>query len=76
MKILMVLILAFGCILAGGWIFRFLGRKVSGNKPYFRDMGLGVAFGYVFAALALAWLLWAYAQSHSNDPITANKFSS
>ncbi|MCW8842888.1 MAG: ABC transporter permease, partial [Rhodobacteraceae bacterium] len=74
MKILMVLILAFGCILAGGWIFRFLGRKVSGNKPYFRDMGLGVAFGYVFAALALAWLLWAYAQSHSNDPITANKF--
>ena len=53
---------------------RFVGQKVTGNAPRFRDMPYGVAFGYVLGAALLAWLAWAYLQSLSSDPQVANKF--
>lgn len=57
-----------------GWVFRFAGQKITGNKPYFRDMSYGVAFGFVFGAVVLVWLVWSYVLSHSSDPAVANKY--
>ena len=74
MNTLMLLFVILLGLIVGGWVFRFLGRTLSGNKPYFRDMSLGVAFGYVFGGIFLAWLVWAYGQSQSSDTATANKF--
>lgn len=67
-----VLLLAAMC--AGGWVFRFVGRKVTNNKPFFRDMSYGVAFGYVLGAAVLVWLIWAYMLSRSSDMMVANKY--
>ena len=35
------------------WVFRFAGQKITGNKPFFRDMPFAVAFGYVAGLLVL-----------------------
>lgn len=67
-----VLLLAAMC--AGGWVFRFVGRKVTNNKPFFRDMSYGVAFGYGLGAAVLVWLIWAYMLSRSSDMMVANKY--
>ena len=56
------------------WGFRFAGQAATGNAPRFRDMPLGVAFGYVLGVSVLAWLIWAYMQGRSPDPAIANKF--
>jgi len=68
--------IALGFVLIGGvaWVFRFAGQKATGNAPRFRDMPFGVAYGYVFGAVVLAWLIWAYMQSISTDQAVANKF--
>ena len=34
-------------------VFRFVGQKITGNKPFFRDMPFAVAFGYVAGLLVL-----------------------
>jgi peptide/nickel transport system permease protein len=73
MTILNLLLWAVG-MAAVGWAFRFLGQKITGNKPYFRDMSYGVAFGFVFGAVVLVWLVWSYVLSHSSDPTVANKY--
>jgi peptide/nickel transport system permease protein len=49
-------------IAAGGWLFRLIGQKATDNKPYFRDMPFGVAFGYVFAAAGVVGGVWLYFQ--------------
>ncbi|KJZ19508.1 ABC transporter permease [Loktanella sp. S4079] len=56
------------------WGFRFAGQQVTGQKPVFRDMPFGVAYGYVLAGFAACCLVWAYYQGHSSDPLVANKF--
>ena len=56
------------------WGFRLAGQAATGRAPYFRDMTFGVAYGYIFAVAALAWLVWAYKQCRSPDPAVANKF--
>lgn len=62
-------------VIAGlAWVLRFAGQVATGNAPRFRDMPYGVAFGYVFGAALLAWLVWAYLQSMSEDPLVANKY--
>ncbi|WP_439153720.1 ABC transporter permease [Yoonia sp.] len=66
--------LALVVIAAVAWVFRFGGQAVTRQAPYFRDMPYGVAYGYVLGAVALAWLVWAYMQGHSADPLIANKF--
>lgn len=40
-------------IAAAAWIFRYAGQQITKNRPYFRDMPFGVAFGYAFAAFAI-----------------------
>lgn len=37
-------------------------------------MAFGVSVGYVLGAVIVAWLAWAYWQSHSADLVVANKF--
>lgn len=49
-------------LLGLGWVFRFAAQAATGNKPYFRDMTLGVAFGYVFAVAALLFTVWYFFQ--------------
>ncbi|SDW79288.1 ABC transporter permease [Litoreibacter albidus] len=56
-------------LLALGWAFRFAAQKLTGNKPYFRDMPLGVAFGYVFAAAALLFSVWYFFQPQAVNDI-------
>ena len=56
------------------WVMRFVGQKATGNAPRYRDMPYGVAFGYVLGAALIVWLIWAYLQSLSDDPIVANKY--
>lgn len=65
-------VLALMAVLAGA--LRWAGRKLAGQRAFFRDMPFGVAYGYVFAAAALAWLAWAYVQAYSPTPAIANKF--
>ena len=45
---------------AGGYAFRTAGIAVTKNDPYFRDMQLGVAAGYVLGLLAVAGGLYLY----------------
>jgi peptide/nickel transport system permease protein len=56
-------------ILAVAWAFRFSAQKATSNKPYFRDMPLGVAFGYVFAAAALLFSVWYFFQPKEVDGV-------
>lgn len=58
---LWILILAVA-IGAAAWIFRLSGRLATANAPFFRDMPFGVAYGYVFGALALVAGVWLYVQ--------------
>ena len=56
------IVAAFLAIAAGGWLFRFAGQHFTGNKPFFRDMPFGVAFGYALAAAALIGGIWLFRQ--------------
>ncbi|WP_305969993.1 MULTISPECIES: ABC transporter permease [unclassified Mameliella] len=49
-------------LLAGGWVMRLAGQTLTGNKPFFRDMPLAVAFGYVLGAALLLFGIWYYFQ--------------
>ncbi|MHA7874831.1 ABC transporter permease [Roseivivax sp.] len=40
-------------VFGGAWLMRALGRRLTGNTPYFRDMPYAVAFGYVAAVAAV-----------------------
>ncbi|MCE0506354.1 ABC transporter permease [Roseivivax sp. GX 12232] len=40
-------------VFGGAWLMRALGRRLTGNAPYFRDMPYAVAFGYVAAVAAV-----------------------
>ncbi|MEM1237490.1 MAG: ABC transporter permease [Pseudomonadota bacterium] len=56
----------FGIIILSlplAWGFRLAGQAATSNAPKFRDMGFGVAYGYVFGAIVLAWLVWTYVAS-------------
>ena len=54
-------------IAALGWVFRFAGQTATGNKPFFRDMPYGVAFGYVLGAAVLGWIIWTYIYARTSD---------
>ena len=45
-----------------GWVMRFAGQQATGNKPFFRDMPMAVAFGYVLGAAVLLFTLWYFFQ--------------
>ncbi|MCT4556881.1 MAG: ABC transporter permease [Pelagimonas sp.] len=59
---LMMFIYALVCMMAVAWVGRFAGQSVTGNKPFFRDMPLAVAFGYVLGVSILVWGVWYYLQ--------------
>ncbi len=56
------LILGLVAVGAGGWVFRYAGQVATDNKPFFRDMTWGVAFGYVLAVVLLLLSVWYYFQ--------------
>ena len=74
MSIWLQLIIALVAIAAGGWVFRFVGQKLTKNAPTFRDMSFGVAFGYVLGAAILVWLASAYYTARTAEPAIANKY--
>lgn len=74
MSFLLQLIAGLALISATGWVFRFAGQKATADKPYFRDMTYGVAFGYVFGAVIVLWLAYAYSLSRATDPAISNKY--
>ena len=54
-------------MVAGAWVFRFIGQRIEWANfrvpawnEYFRDMNLMVAFGFVFAFVALFWSVVLY----------------
>lgn len=51
------------------WVFRFAAQKATDNQPYFRDMPLGVAFGYMFATAALVFSVWYFFQPQTLDGV-------
>lgn len=74
MSVLLWIIAALVVCLVGGWLFRFAGQQATGNAPYFRDMDLGVAFGFVLGALVLAWVVWTYYVGSTAEGPEANKY--
>lgn len=54
-------------LFAGAYGFRFVGQMITKNAPQFRDMGFGVAFGYVFGAALFVWAVWYYFQPQVLD---------
>lgn len=56
---ILLVVLALGLT---GWVFRLAGQKLTRNKPYFRDMPHGVAFGYALAGAALLGGVWLWFQ--------------
>ncbi|MEL7115842.1 MAG: ABC transporter permease [Pseudomonadota bacterium] len=63
-------LIVYAVVLAGlGWAFRFAGQQATGNKPFFRDMPFGVAFGYVLAAALVIFFVWFYLQPVEQDGV-------
>ena len=51
---------------AVAWGFRFAGQRVTGNKPFYRDMPFAIAFGYVFAVVVIVGAMLYYFQPIDN----------
>ena len=62
MTTLLYLIAALVACFVLGWVMRFAGQQATGNKPFFRDMPMAVAFGYVLGAAVLLFTLWYFFQ--------------
>jgi peptide/nickel transport system permease protein len=56
-------------LLALAWVGRVIAQKATDNKPYFRDMPLGIAFGYVFAVAAVLFSAWYFFQPKIVDNV-------
>ncbi|MBU2992276.1 ABC transporter permease [Octadecabacter sp. 1_MG-2023] len=67
MSSLLTMAIILAVLLGGAYVFRFAGQKITNNAPMFRDMGYGVAFGYVLAAALLIWAVWYYLQPLETD---------
>ncbi len=60
MSIWLQILLAIVALAGAAWVLRWVGRRISHGRPYWRDMPYGVAFGYVVAALALGFAAKVY----------------
>ncbi|MEM9522718.1 MAG: ABC transporter permease, partial [Pseudomonadota bacterium] len=58
MMLYLAALVAVGFVL--GWMFRFAGRHATRNAAYFRDMPMGVAFGFALGALLTGLGAWFY----------------
>jgi peptide/nickel transport system permease protein len=57
---------------AVAWCFRFAGQRVTGNKPFYRDMPFAIAFGYVFAVVVIVGAMLYYFQPIDNKRVPAS----
>jgi len=64
----------FGLALPLGFGFRAAGQSATGNKPYFRDMGAGVAYGYALGAMLVLSIGYHYITSWFVSGPEANKY--
>ncbi|WP_370311495.1 ABC transporter permease [Sagittula sp.] len=67
MSIWIKVLIALALVAAAGWLFRFVGQKTTGNKPYFRDMNYAVAFGYALGVAVIIGGIWLYFQPKANE---------
>ena len=54
------------------WGFRFAGQRVTGNKPFYRDMPFAIAFGYVFGVVVIVGAMLYYFQPIDNKGVPAS----
>ncbi|MEM6594817.1 MAG: ABC transporter permease [Pseudomonadota bacterium] len=64
---LIYLIIAAIVLLGVAYAFRMAGQMATANKPFFRDMPFGVAYGYVLGAVLLALGVWLFFQPQNVD---------
>ena len=57
---------------AVAWGFRFVGQRVTGNKPFYRDMPFVIAFGYVFGVVVIVGAMLYYFQPIDNKGVPAS----
>jgi len=57
---------------AVAWCFRFAGQRVTGNKPFYRDMPFAIAFGYVFGIVVIVGAMLYYFQPIDNKGVPAS----
>ncbi len=60
MTVILYLIGLVALCFGGGLAFRAAGQAATGNAPYYRDMPLGVAAGYILGFVAIAGGLYLY----------------
>lgn len=70
--ILLYIFIASGILLALAWGMRFAGQTITGQAPFFRDMPLGVSFGYIFGVAILLLAIWYYFQPIEKSPGVPN----
>lgn len=70
--IVLWILLALSVVAGLGWVFRWDGQQRTGNNPFFRDMPMGVAFGYALAATALIAAVLQYISPAANADGVAN----
>ncbi len=66
---LIYILLGLIALLGLAYVFRLGGQAATGNKPFFRDMPFGVAFGYVLAAALLLFSVWYFFQPTETDGV-------
>jgi peptide/nickel transport system permease protein len=69
-----ILIAALVLCLPAGGLLRLAGQRITGNAPFWRDMGLGVAYGWVLGALVLGWAVYSYYLSRTLEAPEVNKY--
>ena len=74
MSIWLTLLLALIVIAALAYVFRWAGQKITANRPTFRDMSYGVAFGYVLGLAVLLFVIRTYYLAVSLPDAEANKY--
>ena len=53
--------------LALAWAFRLAGQWLTNDRPFFRDMPFGAAFGYIVGAAAMIGGIWLFFQPATNE---------
>lgn len=70
----MIVMAALVLCLPAGWVMRYAGQQATGNKPAFRDMSLGVAYGWILGILVLGWVVYSYYLSRTLEAPAVNKY--
>ena len=57
---------------AVAWGFRFVGQRVTGSKPFYRDMPFAIAFGDVFGVVVIVGAMLYYFQPIDNKGVPSS----